>query len=330
LPPSADRASIEATHAGVPATVLVDVLVTGVVVVTVAVLDDEDACVDELAALVLLAVLLEDEPQPASARPTRTNMTIARVCIGSFSAMLLTIPSRMPSLDTPTDPGQPKARGRYSPASVGAGISKWDPYLAPQLVVAAAIVLDLALPKKVTIGPSWLLPSFEGLLLIGLSALTPHPRMRHSPARRYAALGLIALVSAVNCVSLILLCHYLLKGRSESGHNLILAGAVLWITNVLLFGLWFWQLDRGGPLARRSQPEPPDFLFPQMSEPKLVAGWEPNLIDYLYVSFTNATAFSPTDAMPLSRTAKVLMATQALTALVTVGLVVARAVNILN
>ena len=238
----------------------------------------------------------------------------------------------MPSLDAPTDPDRTDAENRAQSllASCGAAISKWDPYLAPQLVVASAIALDLTLPKKVTIGPSWLLPAFEGLLLIGLAALTPHPKMRHSPARRYSALALIGLVSAVNIVSLVLLCHILVKGRSESGHNLILAGAVLWITNVLLFGLWFWQLDRGGPLARRASPEPPDFLFPQMTEPKLSDGWEPNLIDYLYVSFTNATAFSPTDAMPLSRTAKLLMAAQALTALVTVGLVVARAVNILN
>jgi hypothetical protein len=238
----------------------------------------------------------------------------------------------MPSLDAPTDPQPPAPRPRGG-SRLGSGIAtiaRLDPYLAPQLVVAGAIVLDLSLPAKVTIGPTWLLPSFEGLLLIGLSALTPHPRMRHSPARRYAALALIALVSAVNCVSLILLCHYLLHGRSESGRDLIRAGVVLWVTNVLLFGLWFWQLDRGGPLARRSEPDPPDFLFPQMTEPQLAAGWEPGLIDYLYVSFTNATAFSPTDAMPLTRTAKLLMAAQALTALVTVGLVVARAVNILS
>jgi hypothetical protein len=234
----------------------------------------------------------------------------------------------MTSSDSPNEPAvatDARALTRWAGT-----IARWDPYLAPQLVVASAIALDLALPQKVTIGPSWLLPSFEGLLLLGLSALTPRARTRHSPARRYGALGLIGLVSTVNTVSLILLCHYLLGGRSESGRNLVLAGVVLWVTNVLLFGLWFWQLDRGGPLARRAAPGPPDFLFPQMSEPKLAANWEPNLIDYLYVSFTNATAFSPTDAMPLSRTAKVLMAGQALTALVTVGLVVARAVNILN
>jgi hypothetical protein len=234
----------------------------------------------------------------------------------------------MTSSDPPNEPAV--AADARALIRIAGAIARWDPYLAPQLVVGSAIALDLSLPQKVTIGPSWLLPSFEGLLLLGLSALTPRPRMRNSPARRYGALGLIGLVSMVNTVSLILLCHYLLGGRRESGRDLVLAGVVLWVTNVLLFGLWFWQLDRGGPLARRKVPGPPDFLFPQMSEPKLARGWEPNLIDYLYVSFTNATAFSPTDAMPLSRTAKVLMAGQALSALVTVGLVVARAVNILN
>jgi hypothetical protein len=319
----------------VPAAVLVEVLVAGTVAVTVDVNEDEVVCVEELPALAALGlppVLPLDEPQPASARVTRPQVSVARVCITPFSAMLSSSPSPMPSLDAPSDPKRPDLHvpGESSITSIARGIARWDPYLAPQFVVGGAIALDLALPKKVTIGPSWLLPSVEGLLLLVLTALTPHPRTRHSPIRRYFALGMIGLVSAVNTVSLVLLCHYLLEGRRESGRNLILAGAVLWITNVLLFGLWFWQLDRGGPLARRSEPEPPDFLFPQMSEPRLAPKWEPNLIDYLYVSFTNATAFSPTDAMPLSRTAKVLMAVQALTALVTVGLVVARAVNILN
>jgi hypothetical protein len=325
-----DSASIEATHGGVPAAVVVvvELLVDDAVVVTVVVLADE--VVAEPAALLLLALLLvlPDDPQPARASATSTAVSVARMCIASFSAILSSTPSLMPSPDSPTDPAVRTDTRRL--ARLSGAIARWDPYLAPQLVVASAIVLDLTLPKKVTIGPSWLLPSFEGLLLIGLSALTPHPRMRYSPARRYGALTLIGLVSAVNTVSLTLLCHYLLKGRAESGRDLIRAGVVLWVTNVLLFGLWFWQLDRGGPLARRSTPEPPDFLFPQMTEASLAKGWEPNLIDYLYVSFTNATAFSPTDAMPLSRIAKVLMAVQALTALVTVGLVVARAVNILN
>jgi hypothetical protein len=337
FPPSADSASIEATHAGVPAAVVVELLVGEAVVVTVVVAADEVVVAEALAVLPALASLLvlADDPHPVRASATSTAVIVGRVYIASFSAMLSSNPSpnaEMPTLDAPTDPDRTDAEDRAESllASYAATITRWDPYLAPQLIVACAIMLDLALPKKVTIGPSWLLPSFEGLLLIGLSALTPRPSMRDSPLRRQFALGLIALVSAVNSVSLVLLCHYLLHGRSENGRDLIGAGAVLWVTNVLLFALWFWQLDRGGPLARRSTPEPPDFLFPQMTEPKLADGWEPNLIDYMYVSFTNATAFSPTDAMPLSRTAKVLMAAQALTALVTVGLVVARAVNILN
>jgi hypothetical protein len=319
----------------VPAAVVVELLVGDAVVVTVVVLAEE-VVVEELAALLPLALLLVplDDPHPArtsatsAASAASAAISVARVCIASFSAILSPTPSRMPTPDSPTDAAVRTDTRRL--ARLGGAIARWDPYLAPQLVVASAIVLDLTLPKKVTIGPSWLLPSFEGLLLIGLSALTPHPKMRYSPGRRYGALTLIGVVSAVNTVSLTLLCHYLLKGRAESGRDLIRAGVVLWITNVLLFGLWFWQLDRGGPLARRTKPEPPDFLFPQMTEPSLAKDWEPNLVDYLYVSFTNATAFSPTDAMPLSRLAKVLMAVQALTALVTVGLVVARAVNILN
>jgi hypothetical protein len=107
---------------------------------------------------------------------------------------------------------------------------------------------------------------------------------------------------------------------------------VLWATNVLLFSLWYWELDRGGPIAREQQKTAfPDFLFPQMIDPQFApSDWRPMMLDYLYVSFTNATAFSPTDTMPLSRWAKLLMAVQSGTSLATLGLVVARAVNILQ
>jgi uncharacterized membrane protein len=227
-----------------------------------------------------------------------------------------------------TDLSRAESRAR----GLRAGLERRDPFLGAQLVVALAILLDLALPEKVTLGPAWLLPAIEGLLLLGLTAASPHPHMRHSPLRRRIAIAMIGLVSAVNAVSLVLLCHYLLHGGKESGRSLILAGVVLWVTNVLLFGLWYWELDRGGPIARALEPRTlPDFLFPQMANPELGPdGWEPGLIDYLYTSFTNATAFSPTDTMPLSQTAKALMAGQSLIALVTVGLVVARAVNILS
>ena len=211
-------------------------------------------------------------------------------------------------------------------------LDELSPYWAPQLVVACAILIDLLLPGKLTIGPAWLLPSVEGLLLLVLVVASPHPNVRHNPLRRRVALGLIGLVSAVNIFSLVVLCHLLIHGGHEKGRELILAGAVLWVTNVLLFGLWYWELDRGGPLARdRGSTLPPDFLFPQMSEERWAPrDWQPGLVDYLYTSLTNATAFSPTDTMPLTPVAKWLMSAQCLTSLVTVGLVVARAVNILQ
>jgi uncharacterized membrane protein len=213
-------------------------------------------------------------------------------------------------------------------------LEKHDPFWGPQLVVAVAIVIDLLLPEKLTLGPTWLLPALEALALGGLLLASPHPRMRHSPLRRQLAMALIALVSIANLVSLYLLVHFLLHHGTapEKGRPLIMAGIELWITNVLLFGLWYWELDRGGPLARAMQPGTlPDFLFPQMADPRYAPdAWMPSLIDYLYVSFTNATAFSPTDTMPLTQAAKVLMAAQSLGSLLTIGLVVARAVNILT
>jgi len=132
-----------------------------------------------------------------------------------------------------------------------------DPFWPAQLAILAAIILYLALPEKLTLGPSWLLPVFEGVLLFGLVAITPHPSVRYSDLRRRFALGLIGLVSAVNLLSLVLLAHFLLKGGKAGGHALILAGAVLWITNVLLFGLWFWELDRGGPVTEFLKPDAP-------------------------------------------------------------------------
>ena len=129
------------------------------------------------------------------------------------------------------------------------------------------------------------------------------------------AVALIALVSATNIVSLALLCHFLLEGGQENGRVLIYSGALLYVTNVLLFGLWYWELDRGGPAARmrKHDRDQPDFLFPQMTDERWAPkGWLPGLGDYLYVSLTNATAFSPTDTMPLTQKAKALMGAQAM------------------
>ena len=223
-------------------------------------------------------------------------------------------------------------------------VERWLPFWEPQLVVACAIALQLALSEDVTVGPNWLFPALEGAVLISLTIVSPHPNVRNSPIRRRVAIGMIGLVSAANIASLVLLSHRLLHGGNANGHSLILSGVVLWCTNVLLFGLWYWEVDRGGPLARGQAPPPgaadlvdssgdrfPDFMFVQMDKTQFAPkDWRPQLIDYLYLSFTNATAFSPTDTMPLTPIAKWLMSGQALASLVTVGLVVARAVNILS
>jgi len=203
------------------------------------------------------------------------------------------------------------------------------------MVVLVAILMDLILPTELTLGPSWLLPSIEGVLLIGLASVSPHPSVRDHPRRRQVAIGLIGLVSLVNIFSLVRLCDHLINSPAHTnGRILIASGAALWITNVLLFGLWYWELDRGGPADREGLADClPDFLFPQMTDEGSRwshGDWRPGLLDYLYVSLTNATAFSPTDTMPLTPAAKSLMSAQSVTSLVTVGLVVARAVNILN
>lgn len=216
---------------------------------------------------------------------------------------------------------------------VRTALTRYDPYWGGQLVLGVAILLQLSLSDQLTVGPYWLLPAMEGLALVALSIASPHPRLRHNPLRRHLALTLIGVVSAANAYALVMLVHFLLRGGKVSGHALIGSGVVLWVTNVLLFGVWFWQLDGGGPLARTLKRKPhPDFLFPQMTDDArsfVPRGWEPTLLDYLYTSFTNATAFSPTDTMPLTPMAKALMAAQSLVALTTIGLVFARAVNIL-
>ncbi len=207
-----------------------------------------------------------------------------------------------------------------------------EPAVYAQAAVLVAIALQLLLPERLTVGPAWLLPVLEGALLIGLLVATPRQLESEHPVRRRAALGMTAMVSAANITSLILLSHELLRHGSPNGHELITSGALIWLTNVIIFGLWYWETDRGGPGKRAAgKDEPPDFLFPQMSDDRIEpAAWRPAFVDYLYVSFTNATAFSPTDTMPLSPIAKSIMTVQALVSLVTIGLVVSRAVNILG
>ncbi|MGO9752705.1 MAG: hypothetical protein ACLP8S_08930 [Solirubrobacteraceae bacterium] len=198
--------------------------------------------------------------------------------------------------------------------------------------VLLAIGLQLALPDRLIAGPRWLLPLLEVALLIGLSFASPRELEVEHRLRRRLALSLTALVSVANITSLALLSHDLLHKGTTNGRELIGSGALIWLTNVLIFGLWYWQTDRGGPGKRAAGcDQRPDFLFPQMSDDRIQQpDWRPEFIDYLYLSLTNALALSPTDTMPLSRTAKSIMGLQSLVSLVTIGLIVARAVNILQ
>ncbi len=150
------------------------------------------------------------------------------------------------------------------------------------------------------------------------------------PLLRRLSLLLVGVLAVTNAVSTALLVHVIVTGVKVSAIKILASGAGIWLTNVIAFALWYWEFDRGGPVARAAGGRGrADFLFPQMSDPRLDPHWNATFIDYLYVSFTNSTAFSPTDTMPLTRWAKLLMLSQSLISLVTVGLVAARAVNVL-
>lgn len=207
-----------------------------------------------------------------------------------------------------------------------------EPFWQAQLAVLVALLLYLALPSKLTVGPRWLLPSLEGMLLVGLAVSTPYRHHTQSPIPRRVSIGLVAVVTIANFTALGLLVHLLLEPNGAVGRDLVVSAGQIWLTNATVFGLWFWEIDRGGPHVRtRPDPQIPDFLFPQMDAPGLpFEDWRPSFPDYLYVSFTNASAFSPTDAMPLSVRAKALMLLESVASFLTVGLIAARAVNILG
>lgn len=200
-------------------------------------------------------------------------------------------------------------------------------------VIVVAIALQVVLPDNLAIRPTWLLPAIEGALLVGITVANPRRIDRASTLLRGGSIALIALASIANGWSSVLLVHGLVTGtEGQTAGPLLTSAASIYLTNIVVFALWYWDWDRGGPVARAQARRPyPDFLFPQMTQADLAApGWVPTFFDYLYVSFTNATAFSPTDTMPLARWAKALMLVQSAISLVTVGLVVARAVNILT
>jgi uncharacterized membrane protein len=212
------------------------------------------------------------------------------------------------------------------------GRGSMEPRWPASLAVAAALLLYMTLPGTLTIGPGWVIPALEAALLIPLTVRAPYRHREEVRLIRLASLLLIALVNLAVVASLVLLVNLVLSGDAVSGRELILSGIRIWLTLILVFSLWYWEVDRGGPAIRgEADQRDPDFLFPQMATHELgQMEWMPGFVDYLYLSFTNATAFSPTDTMPLSVRAKLLMLVEALASITTIVMVAGRAVNILK
>ncbi len=177
-------------------------------------------------------------------------------------------------------------------------------------------------------------------ILIPLLILAPH-RHRESEWQRLASIAHIAVLGLFNIATIVLVVVHQLSShhhRTFSGEELLLAAIQIWLTNILVYSLWFWEIDGGGPAARCHEsfidnPQSADFMFSQsLLDPQLLAKlcWRPRFIDYLFLAFTNATAFSPTDTFPLTPLGKTLMMAEALTSLVTIAIVAGRAINILG
>jgi hypothetical protein len=212
---------------------------------------------------------------------------------------------------------------------------------APFALAAAAILIALALVAQHAgwqyLGQSlwwmWLVVAAPYVLLSATLVLGLNRLVRHDH-RREIVIGLLTVVWIFNVLGVIILVASLIAHSAShiTGAQLLASGGAVWLTNAVAFGLAFWELDCGGPVARAltTESRKPDFQFPQDENPQLARdGWAPRLWDYFYISLTNATAFSPTDSMPLTRTAKALMAAESMLSVVTVLLVAARAVNIL-
>jgi len=198
--------------------------------------------------------------------------------------------------------------------------------------VIAAMVLTILLPDAVRAGPAWLLPLIEGVLLVAVVAGDPGRIDRRSRELRVLSVVLVAVLVSGALWSTVVLIDDLIHGGTEtnSASDLLEAGSIVWVSNNIAFALLYWELDGGGAAARAHRaPSAADFAFPQQLNPHLgPASWRPRFVDYLYLGFTNATAFSPTDVMPLAPWAKIAMTVQSVISLAILGLVIARAVNV--
>jgi hypothetical protein len=210
------------------------------------------------------------------------------------------------------------------------GESRWPPVLAVLVVLAISIAGRILLPGEGgALHAPWLLPTVAGILLFVLLTTPPIPGARRRLRR--LALILVGLVVLAALWATVLLVSDLIRGKgvANSADQLLAAGAIVWLGNNLAFGLLYWLIDGGGPVARSEQRVPVDFAFPQQLSSELASrGWRPVFLDYLHLGFTNATAFSPTDVLPLSHRAKFTMLVQSTVSLALFGLVIARAVNV--
>lgn len=208
-----------------------------------------------------------------------------------------------------------------------------EPVWHLQLTVLFAIGLQLALPDRYVFGSRYVIIALELLLLGALSYTTPQQKVFRSLTRRLNVFLLLALMGISNLYALTVVVGKLLQtGHVSNGRDLILTAINIYLTNLVVFAIWYYEMDSGGPGERgRGDKYQQDFLFPQnQNETYKHPEWLPTFIDYLYVSSTNAMAFSPTDTMPLTRRAKLLMLSQATVSLITIALVAARAINILG
>lgn len=208
---------------------------------------------------------------------------------------------------------------------------RWPIALTIAGFIAITIALRVLQPKRESVGPHWLVPALEIAMLLALLAANPaHIQERRRWLRR-VAIGLIFALGVAALVSTVVLVVDLIDGGqvTQSASSLLASGALIWLGNALVFSLTYWIFDTGGPWVRYQGTRAfPDFAFTQQMSPELAPpGWRPVFLDYLHLGFTNATAFSPTDVMPLTHRAKYIMLVQSTVALALFGLIVARAVN---
>ncbi|MCU1578295.1 MAG: hypothetical protein JWP19_499 [Rhodoglobus sp.] len=204
----------------------------------------------------------------------------------------------------------------------------------PVLVATlAALGVYLLLPNSITFLPSWIVPAAGVIVLVPLVLVNPRRLDRETTWSRWIGVAFAVGLAGINQVYIVLILRELLNGKA-TGSGVLLTAAGVWITNVAAFALVYWEIDKGGPIARRLEglkdDAQQDFRFPQQDNTIGVEGWMPEFFDYAYFSLTNMMAFSPTDVMPLTQRAKGLMAYQALTGFVILALVISRAVNILT